>query len=163
MMQRHRPGARLIGSAVIATLVLGSAVGAEAATKKKVVKHTRTVTLNYRGGCTVEANTPVVTGAASPGACTAFGGASYTLAARRGEKYLTVKVKDATGRPVPGQFWVKSSKVANDTEIAFCGALKNFQFPTPNILLDLDAIGGVTSCPGLATSGTITLVFSNLP
>jgi hypothetical protein len=76
---------------------------------------------------------------------------------------LTVKVKDATGRPVPGQFWVKSSKVANDTEIAFCGALKNFQFPTPNILLDLDAIGGVTSCPGLATSGTITLVFSNLP
>src|SRR4051794_18090370 len=107
MMQRHRPNAaRLIGTVAIATLVLGSAVGAEAATKKKVVKHTRTVTLTYRGGCTIE--TAAVTGNDSD-VCHAFGGADAELTAKRGEKYVSVKVTDATGRNVPGQFWVKGA------------------------------------------------------
>src|SRR4051812_28761252 len=163
-MLEKKPGVRLIGSALVGVMIFGAALGAEAATKKKVkkpVKHTRTVTLTYKGGCTVES--PAATG--SPNACGTLGLAGYSLAARSGEKYVSVKVADASGRLVPGQFWEQAADpLANDTEIPFCGALKNYQFPpgTP-IDLNLDAVGGVRACPGAATQGTITLVFSYLP
>jgi hypothetical protein len=151
---------RLIGAAVIATLLVGTTVGAEAATKKKVVKHTRTVTLTYRGGCTVD--TPAVLGNESD-ACHAFGGADWELRTRTGEKYVSVKVADATGRSVPGQFWIHGSSVGHDTAIPFCGSMKDFRTPISTVQIDLDAVGAVTSCPGLATSGKVTVVFSNLP
>ena len=57
MINFHRPSARLIGAALVGVMVLGSALGAEAATKKKAkkpVKVTRTVTLSYTGGCTID-------------------------------------------------------------------------------------------------------------
>lgn len=151
--------ARLIGGALVATMVIGSAVGAEAATKKKVVRHTRTVTLTYNGGCTIE--TPAVTGNDSD-VCHAFGGGDWEQTAKAGEKYVSIKVTDASGRNVPGQFWVKGTTL-HDTPIPFCGALKDFQFPSAAIQVDLDALGGTSKCPGVATSGTVTLVFSNLP
>jgi len=165
MFDDKRPGARLIGGALVGVMIFGTALGADAATKKKpkrVVKHTRTVTLKYTGGCTAE--TPAVTGSPT-GACSTLGAAGYTIDARPGEKYVSIKVADATGRNVPGQFWQSgNSTVPNDTEIGFCGALKNYRFPVGQQLqLDLDALGGVQSCPGIATQGTITLVFSNLP
>jgi hypothetical protein len=162
MFATSATGARLIAGGLIATTLLATAVGAEAATKKKpvkVVKHTRVVTLSYRGGCTVE----VPVGAATPGQCAAIGAASYSLTAQKGEQYVSVSVTDATGRSVPGQFWIQGSQVAGDTEIAFCGSMKNFKFPVPAFDLDLDAVGLVASCPGVATSGTIKLTFSNLP
>jgi hypothetical protein len=167
MFDDKRPGARLIGGALVGVMIFGTALGAEAATKKKPakpVKHTRTVTLPYRGGCTAEISAGGVTGGGSLGACTAIGAANYSLTAKPGEKYVSISVADATGRQVPGQFWEKGGGTANDTEIAFCGAMKNYKFPADgSILLDLDAVGAVTSCPGTATEGTIKLVFSNLP
>jgi len=167
-MFEKKPGVRLIGSALVGVMIFGTALGAEAATKKKVVKkpvkHTRTVTLAYKGGCTAEINAGGASGGGSLGACSTLGAANYSLTAHPGEKFVSITVADATGRQVPGQFWEKGSGTANDTEIAFCGAMKNYQFPGDgSILLDLDAIGAVSSCPGTATQGTITLVFSNLP
>jgi len=167
MLDDKRPGARAIGGALIGVMIFGTALGAEAATKKKPkkpVKHTRTVTLSYKGGCTAEINAGGASGGGSLGACSSIGAANYSLSARPGERFVSVTVADATGRQVPGQFWEKGSGTANDTEIAFCGAKKNYQFPADgSILLDLDAVGAVTSCPGTATQGTIKLVFSNLP
>jgi hypothetical protein len=168
MIDVQRPSARLIGGALVGVMVFGSALGAEAATKKKakkrVVRHTRTVTLAYNGGCTAEISAGGATGGGSLGACSTVGAANWSLTAKPGEKYVTVSVADATGRSVPGQFWEKGSGTANDTEIPFCGAMKNYQFPVGgSILLDLDAAGAVAACPGFATQGTVTLVFSNLP
>jgi hypothetical protein len=162
MFATRATGARLIAGGLIATTVLATAVGAEAATKKKstkVVKHTRTVTLTYNGGCTIE----VPVGAAAPGQCAAIGAASYDLTAQKGEQYVSVSVSDGSGQTVPGQFWITGSSVGGDTEIPFCGSLKDFKFPVASFSLDLDAIGLVASCPGAATSGTIKLTFSNLP
>jgi len=125
MFDDKRPGARLIGGALVGVMIFGTALGADAATKKKpkrVVKHTRTVTLKYTGGCTAE--TPAVTGSPT-GACSTLGAAGYTIDARPGEKYVSIKVADATGRNVPGQFWESGiSTVPKATEIGFCGALK---------------------------------------
>src|SRR5256885_17110965 len=56
-MLEKKPGVRLIGSALVGVMIFGTALGAEAATKKKVkkpVKHTRTVTMTYTGGCVAE-------------------------------------------------------------------------------------------------------------
>ena len=166
MLNVQRPSARLIGGALVGVMVLGSAMGAEAATKKKPkkpVKHTRTVTMNYTGGCTAEAWPSPGNGGGGSVVCPA-GAAGYTMQAKPGEKFVSITVTDASGRKVPGQFWEKGGGTANDTEIAFCGAMKNYQFPADgSVLLDLDAVGAVTSCPGTATQGTIKLVFSNLP
>jgi hypothetical protein len=166
-MLHHKPSVRLIGGALVGVMIFGTALGAEAATKKKVrkpVKHTRTVTLTYRGGCTAEVSAGGATGGGSLGACSTIGAADWALSAHAGEKFVSATVTDATGRQIPGQFWEKGSGTGNDTPIPFCGALKNYQFPADgSILLDLDAAGVVATCPGTATQGTVKLVFSNLP
>jgi hypothetical protein len=166
MIKANRPGARLLGGALVGVMVLGSALGAEAATKKKPkkpVKVTRTVTLKYTGGCTVEAWPSPGNGGGGSLVCPA-GAAGYTLQAKPGEKFVSVKAADSTGRSVPGEFWEKGGGTANDTEIQFCGSMKNYQFPVGgSIILDLDAAGVIPACPGTVTQGTITLVFSNLP
>jgi hypothetical protein len=166
MINANRPSARLLGGALVGVMVLGSALGAEAATKKKPkkpVKVTRTVTLKYTGGCTVEAWPSPGNGGGGSVVCPA-GAAGYTLAPKKGEKFISVKVADATGRNVPGEFWETGPGAVDDTEIQFCGGMKNYQFPVGgSIILDLDAVGVIPACPGTATQGTITLVFSNLP
>jgi hypothetical protein len=159
MLNHARPSVRAIGAAVVATLVLGSAVGAEAATKKKkVVRHIRTVTLNYRGGCTVD--DPAVSASDTSG-CSTFGAAGWQVPAKSTEKFVTVTVTDATGQKVPGAFWTGSG--ANGHTTSFCGSMKDYGVPAGGVVLALDAVGAIAACPGLATQGTVKLVFSNLP
>jgi hypothetical protein len=162
MFDGNRPSARLIGGALVGVMVLGSALGAEAATKKKVkkpVKVTRTVTLKYAGGCSIE--TPAVVGSLTS-SCSTVGAAGYAVATKATEKYVTVTVTDATGRAVPGAFWEGSGTTSSTND--FCGALKNYVVPAGgSVKLALDAVGGRRACPGVATQGTIKLVFSNLP
>jgi hypothetical protein len=162
MIGTQRPTARVVGAAVVAAMVLGSAVGAQAATRKKakkrVVRHTRTVTLTYTGGCTVE--DPVVTGSDTSG-CSSFGGGGWAVPTRAGERFVTATVTDATGQQVPGAFWTGSGTKSNAD--AFCGAVKDYRFAPGSVVLALDAVGATPACPGLATQGTVRLVFSNLP
>src|SRR3954451_17857832 len=167
VMLEKKPGVRLIGSALDGVMIFGTALGAEAATKKKVVKkpvkHTRTVTLSYTGGCTVDLDAGASEGFATPGACSVIGAANEAQTAKVGEKFVSIAVKDASGRSVPGEFIEKGSGTGNDTAIRFCGAMKNYQFPADgSVSVSLDAAGAVSACPGFATQGTITLVFSNL-
>jgi hypothetical protein len=164
-MTLAKPSRRLLGGLLVATLVAGSAAGAEAATKKKppVKKTTRTVTLSYRGGCTIDVGTPAANTSAAPGACTTLGAADWAQMAQAKEKYLTVTVTDMTGRAVPGQLWITGTAVGQDTAYPFCGGMKSFLLPDSSFSLDLDSVGAVTSCPGTATTGTVKLVFSNLP
>jgi hypothetical protein len=166
MRSLRRPGYRALGFLVMGSLLVGSAAGAEAATKKKkVVKHTRVVTLKYTGACTVAGNTPAVTFAFSSSSCPP-GAADYSgFDAQPGEKYLTVKVTDSTGRPVHGELWLTtgSGTAANDKNQEFCGALTDYLLTQRTFSLDLDAATVDASCPGGATSGTITATWSNLP
>ena len=160
-MLEKKPGVRLIGSALVGVMIFGTALGAEAATKKKAkkpVRHTRTVTLSYVSGCTVD--TPA--GAASEtGNCATFGGGGWDITARPGEKFVTVTITDATGRNVGGAFWEGSGTNSSTTD--FCGSMKDFTTGPGSVVLALDAVGATTKCPGFATQGTVKLVFSNLP
>src|SRR5947209_10598061 len=153
------PGVRLIGGALVGVMIFGTALGAEAATKKKPVKkpvkHTRTVTLSYLGGCTVD--TPAVSGSLTS-SCAQFGAGGWALSARPGEKFVSISVKDVTGRNVAGAFWEGGGGTTTSTTTDFCGALKNYVAPADGaIKLALDAVGARTACPSGATQGTVTL------
>jgi len=160
MFDDKRPGARLIGAALVGVMIFGTALGAEAATKKKhkVVRHTRTVTLSYKGGCSVDTPEGAVSDTSG---CSGFGGGGWEVPTQAGEKYVSVTVTDATGRNVAGAFWEGSG--TNSTTTDFCGSMKDFTAGPGSVVLALDAVGARTACPGLATQGTVKLVFSNLP
>lgn len=161
MFNDKRPGARLIGGALVGVMIFGTALGADAAVKKKPkkpVKHTRTVTLAYKGGCTVD--TPAGSLSDTSG-CSGFGGGGWEVPTQPGEKFVTVTVTDATGRNVGGAFWEGSGTNSSATD--FCGSMKNFTTGPGSVVLALDAAGATPACPGLATTGTVKLVFSNLP
>jgi hypothetical protein len=157
---------RLMGAALVGVMVLGSAVGAEAATHKKKavkkpVKVTRTVTLSYTGGCTID--TPAV-GASPQGDCAGFGAAGWQLPTKTGEKFASVTVTDASGRVTSGAFWEPGGAGGTSTTTDFCGSIKNYAVPVGgSVTLALDAVGAVAACPGFATQGTVKVVFSNLP
>jgi hypothetical protein len=157
MLSFRRPSHRAVGALVIGTLVLGSAVGAEAATKKpKVVKHTRVVTYQYNGGC--GRDLAVVVGDTSP--CGV--GTTWTLARQKGEKYLTIAVTDQTGRPVGGEIWLTGG-TGNATDQAFCGSIKDFQIFQDSYNLDVNSPSLSTTCAGAATVGSVKITYSNLP
>ena len=160
MFKLERVPARVIGAAVIATLVAGTGVGAEAATKKKHRKPIiRTVTLAYQGGCgyqvVIAGNGP----SATPSSCVT--GDSYTLALKPGEKYISVSVADDYSPAVPGILWL-SSGLGDAQSQPFCSSIKNFVATGTQPSLDL--VDGVASdCPGSAFTGTIKVTYSSIP
>src|SRR4051812_50071794 len=112
MFGDKRPGARLIGGALVGVMIFGTALGAEAATKKvkKPVKHTRTVTLKYTGGCTVDLDAGGNKGFATPGARTLVGAAHEGQTAKPGGKEGSIAGKEASGRTLPGGVIEKGSR-----------------------------------------------------
>jgi hypothetical protein len=158
MLKFTRPSHRVLGGAVVATLVLGSAVGAEAAAKKPV-KHTRTVKVAYTGGCGIVVNVAGSGASAAPGNCVL--GGTYDVTPNKGEKYVTLTVSDATGRPVGGEIWTVSNGTSSQNQ-PFCGGVKDFIL-TGGVTVDLNTPALDSTCPGGATQGTLTIAYSNLP
>jgi hypothetical protein len=161
MFQLDRVSTRVIGAVAIATMVGGTAVGADAATKKKKHKQKaiiRTVKIDYQGGCGVTAKASGNGPSATPGQCVA--GETYNLALKPGEKYLSVDVADDNMPGVPAILWLSTGLNAKNQ--AFCTSVKNF--PAVGTQPSLDLFDGVdTDCPGSATQGTITITFSSNP
>jgi hypothetical protein len=150
---------RVVGASVISALVLGSGVGAQAAVSHKVKPKVRTVSISYTGGCGVAVSVAGngVTGA--PGACVL--GATYQVAKKATEKYLSIAVTDQTGRPVSGSLWL-SGGAGNAVNEPFCGALANYPMAQSSYTLDINAAAD-TGCPGVPTAGKIVIKYSNVP
>ena len=160
----RRPSARLIGGALVVLMIFGTALGADASTKKHhkavVKKTTRTVKLSYTGGCTLDI---VAVGASERGQCSSVGAAGWDLPLKAGEKYVSVTVTDHSGRATPGAFWETGGTGGTSKTVPFCGSTKDYTAPAGTVTMALDAVGAIAGCPGLATQGTVTVVFSNLP
>ncbi|HET7529692.1 MAG TPA: hypothetical protein VFJ98_01905 [Mycobacteriales bacterium] len=154
MFKLDRVPARLIGGAAIAAIVVGTGVGADAATKhKKKRVIIRTVTMTYQGGCGITAGAQ-----ATPGTCVI--GASYDLALKPGEKFVSVSVADDNLPAVPAILWLGTGVNAPNQQ--FCTSIKNF--PASGTQPSLDLFDGVDpTCPGSATTGTIKVTFSSVP
>jgi hypothetical protein len=141
-------------------LVFGSIATAEAGKKKKKpVKTTREAQGAY------DAPTPV-----AAGGCAQTGAVGcVTIPSAPGEIYVTATVTDATGTPVPVsvQADLDGNNQSDTTYGSFCGSTSE------PLLVDAGATiqfwVGITpgavalACPGFATTGTVDVVFSNMP
>jgi hypothetical protein len=158
MLKSDRVSTRLIGGIAIATMIAGTAVGADAATKKKHKPIIRVQKISYQGGCGVTAQASGNGPSATPGQCVL--GDSYTLALKPGEKFISVAVADDNMPGVPAVLWLGTGVNAPNQQ--FCTAVKNF--PAAGTQPSLDLFDGVNSdCPGSATTGTITVTYSSNP
>ena len=132
MLTFTRVPTRLIGAATIAVMVLGTGVGAHAATKKRPRPIIRVVKLSYQGGCGITAGAQ-----ATPGQCIV--GESYNLALRRGEKFISIAVADDNMPDVPAVLWLGTGVNAPNQQ--FCSSIKNF--PAAGTRPQLDLFDGV--------------------
>jgi hypothetical protein len=156
MSKLDRVPTRLIGALAIATLVVGTGVGAEASTKKKhkAKPIIRVQKIDYQGGCGID----LAVAQATPGQCVV--GGSYALALKPGEKFISVSVADGVSPDVPGVLWLGTG--VNAPNQAFCTAIKNF--PAAGTQPQLDLFDGPdASCTGSAFQGTVTVTFSSNP
>ena len=155
MFKSDRVSTRLIGGVAIATMIAGTAAGAEAATKKKHHKPIiRTVKIAYQGGCGID----LAVAEATPGTCVV--GESYDLALKPGEKFISIAVADDVSPDVPGIMWLGTG--VNAPNQPFCSTIKNF--PAAGTQPSLDLLDGPDSaCAGSAFTGTITVTYSSNP
>ncbi|HEY7874729.1 MAG TPA: hypothetical protein VIG64_06365 [Actinomycetota bacterium] len=145
-------------------LVLGlvfASLAAPAVAKKKSKRVERVVEYTY------QVPSPAVSGVV--GACVADAPASTgcnEIATSTKERYVTVAVTDASGQPTN---WY----LAQDTDTAItgleifasgCGETAGPIAITPGLALrvQVGAVGG-PDCPGVATTGDVKVVLSNLP
>ena len=154
MLKLNRVPVRIIAGAAIATVVVGTGVGAEATTKRKPKPIIRVVKMSYQGGCGID----VAVAQATPGQCVV--GDSYNLALRRGEKFISIAVDDSVSPDVPGVLWLGTG--VNAANQAFCSSIKNF--PAAGTKPQLDLFDGPDpSCTGSAFQGNIKVTFSSIP
>ena len=154
MFKIDRVPARLIGAAAIATLVVGTGVGAEAAKKKKPRPIIRVEKISYQGGCGID----IAVAEATPGSCVV--GDSYALTLKPGEKYISIKVADDVSPDVPAVLWLGTGVNAPNQQ--FCSSVKNF--PAVGTQPQLDLFDGPdATCAGSAFQGTVTVTFSSNP
>ena len=147
----------LIGSMVLG-LVIGAVATAEA--KKKPQRTTRTVEGSY--------DSPVLGIYAQ---CGEPGVGCVSFSARQNERFLTAKAEDAHG--LPAYVLVRSAAsgafgAGTETYGEFCGeTTEPIAIPSGGkleFMVGAAASVYLASCePGVATSGTITATFSNLP
>lgn len=143
-------------------LVFGSIATAEAGKKKKKKKPVK-ITREAQGS--YDAPTPVaVGGCAQTGAI-----GCVTIPTGPGEIYVTATVTDATGTPVPVsvQADLDGNNQSDMTYGAFCGSTEEPLLvdagATIQFWVGLTPGSATLGCPGFATSGTVDVVFSNMP
>ena len=159
---------RVLALTMILGLLVGSITTAEAQKKKKekkVVKVERVVEAVYQCPCGVW--TPVQ----SAGfwlAGGAIGGALVPTGAD--DKFVEVEVSDASGQNVFIGMAQNVDGTDNFAEVPVgdvCGSTEEpISIPNPGVQVDIFVYMGTCSdmaTPSIATSGTITLTFSNLP
>ena len=140
--------------AITIALVLGAILApvAGAARKAKKVKTTRTETADYTTSGSAAAPIGVATVCAQSQGC-------LTFVAQSKEEYVTFTVTDATGTPAP--FLVSLDGATTST---YCGATDRPVWLNRATEIEvLIATVAVPDCPGVATSGSLSATFSNLP
>jgi hypothetical protein len=152
----------LVGLPLIALMTTG-AVAAQAKTppKKKVVRQTQTVTFNYTSSLASHT-------AAGPGLQPCVGAAPTCFAVHPPgwAKYMTIGSSDKSGQATPISLWLQSGKQvdSNSKETFVCGSTRNSPVSRGSTWsLSVDVASVDPKCPGPATTGTVTVKFSNLP
>jgi hypothetical protein len=160
--------ARPSGIAVLALAVLASGGAADAATRKPPPKPPRRVqTLSFSYLASQSAHTMLgpggqmcVSATAAPqlAPCFEISPASWV-------KYMSLSSKDQSGQAVPLSLWGATTGVnANGQETFVCGKARNIPVGRGDAWsISVNLVSVEPTCPGPATTGTITVTLSNLP
>lgn len=154
---------RILVLTMILSLVFGSIATADAGKKKKrePKRVVRVVEVTYDGPA-------IGVGAAGAGVCLGALNSCGLVPIGDDDKFLEVEVTDTSGTTVQLSLGQDTDEGAVGTEVdlgAICGASTEsiaIQAPGVPITTFPWAIGG-PDCLGVATTGTITFRFSNLP
>jgi hypothetical protein len=141
---------RLIAVTALAALVATPALSHAAPKKPKRVE--RTVTFAYTGACQAGVGDTNAGVAGCPN--------ELNEIARTGEAYVKFSAKDSTGQVI-GLIAYNTDDFASDNS-AHCGGITKARKIKPKTPLSVATMAD-PSCGGLPTTGTITMVFSNLP
>jgi hypothetical protein len=147
-------------------LVVGSlAMPAEAGKKKKkkkVVRVERTVESVYQA--------PAIGSPSAGGACPNATNSCAEIATGAEDKYVKVSVEDATGTAVAFSLAQDTDEATLGSEVdmgVFCGTTGDetiaVQAPGVPLLSFVWAFGDIICPGGVATTGTVSATFSNLP
>ena len=171
--QKQPTGEDVVKRALAVALMIGLLVGslaipAEAGKKKKkkkpapVVRVERTVESVYQA--------PAIGSPATGGACPNATNSCAELATGADDQYVKITVTDATGTPVAFSLAQDTDEATLGSEVdmgVFCGTTGDapikVQAPGVPVLSFVWAFGDVTCPGGVATTGTVTGTFSNLP
>lgn len=141
---------RVLSLAVAAGLLVGSQTVAEGASRKKKRERVqRVVTLTY--------DAPAIGVAGGPaGVCVSTGCIQVAVGSR--ERYVSIEIDDATGLSSPAVV-----DMGGGSDVYVCGATESpLQTSGGEIVVWIHP-AAITGCTGLASTGTVTLTFSNLP
>lgn len=143
-------------------LIFGALVGGAEAKKKKTRKLQRVVEFNYTTA------SPGVSGIV--GLCLAALGVEDSgctdVATSTKEAYVMVEITDASGQPVNFDLAQDTDTSTPYTDIfaSGCGKTEAAIPITPGLPLRIStATAGGPDCPGVATTGSVKAVLSNLP
>ncbi|MDQ3915828.1 MAG: hypothetical protein M3323_10960 [Actinomycetota bacterium] len=156
----RRTGAVVAIGVAAALFAVGVQAGPAEAGKKKKKKVERTEERQYVGATGVRGaqDSPCV---GEPVGCVVF-------PIQPGERFVSLDVADASGDDIWASVYIYGYSDGTDTHEHVCGS-SEFPFALAQGLEELVVIttqttGGVTNpCPGPATQGTVTAVFSNVP
>ena len=157
---------KILSVLLMVGLVVGSlAMPAEAGKKKKkkkVVRVERTVEAVYQA--------PAIGSPATGGACPNATNSCAEIATGPEDKFVKVTVTDATGTPVAFSLAQDTDEATLGSEVdmgVFCGTTGDtpvaVQAPGVSLLSFVWLFGEVTCPGGVATTGTVSATFSNLP
>jgi hypothetical protein len=146
--------------ALLACLVLTALFASPAlAKKKKGKKRAERVEV-------IEYSHPTALGLAGAGGCAeAFDCVSLPVGSQ--EAYISVEITDTLGQDVYAEIWQDlDGDDMIDQSTGVCGSTSGFVLITPGVPVNIPIFEGPgidPPCTGVASAGTVTVTFSNLP
>jgi hypothetical protein len=157
----------LVATMAVTVTLASAAAAAPKKAPKKVPRQTQTLSFDY----TASQSTHTAVGLGSGQLCVGDPAPAqlvscFDIVPAAWAKYMTIAATDKSGKAAPMSLWGKSGQQvdANGAETFVCGTVRNAPVAKGDAWsISVDVVSAEPSCPGPATTGTITVTLSNLP
>lgn len=159
-MYTRRPFALILAAGLTVSVVAATSSHADAGKKKKKKRIEHTEEATYA--------TPALGIGGVETICVQEPAGCVSLPVEPTDRFVSLEISDQAGQPVYASVYVFGYTDGSDTHEHICGASNDPLFLTPGleelVVVVATASNTVTgTCQGLATTGTVSGTFSNLP